>query len=106
MEQLVELDNDLRKNRELSINKRIHLPKIEELPLLPKPWHFEFWNEIPKEELPFDLSYRTQRPLTSKLALSTSLSKRASVLSTVSSDWEWEYYDETDDDESQNEREE
>ena len=103
MEQLVELDNDLRKSRELEMKRVIHLPKIEELPVLPKPWHFEFWNEIP-EDLPFDLSYRAQ-PLASKLALPTSISKRASVLSTVSSDWEWEYYDETDD-ESQNEREE
>ena len=103
MEQLVDLDNDLRKARELGLKRLITLPKIEDLSTLPKPWHYEFWNEIP-DDLPFELSYQTQ-PFTSKLPMANSLSKRTSVLSTLSSDWEWEYYDETDD-ESQNEREE
>ena len=103
MEQLVDLDNDLRKSRELGFKRSIALPKIEKLPMLPKPWHYEFWNEIP-QDLPFDLTYQTQ-PFTSKLAMANSIPKRTSVLSTLSSDWEWEYYDDTDD-ESQNEREE
>ena len=102
MDQLVELDNDLRKSRELGIKRSIHLPKMEELPDLPKPWHYEFWNEIP-DDLPFDLSYQ-RPPFTAKMvALSP---KRASILSTISSDWEWEYYDETEDEASQYEREE
>ena len=100
----MELDNDLRKSREFGIKRTIHLPKLEEMSTLPKPWHVEFWNDIP-EDLPFDLSYCTPPAMTSKLGLSTSMSKRASVLSTVSSEWEWEYYDESED-ESQNEREE
>ena len=99
MEQLVELDNDLRKSRELGMKRSLHLPQMGELPRLPKPWHYEFWNEIP-DDLPFDLSYCSP-PFTAKMAAlsSSSLSKRTSLLSTISSDWEWEYYDETDNEE-------
>lgn len=94
MEQLVELDNDLRKSRELGMKRSLHLPQMGELPRLPKPWHYEFWNEIP-DDLPFDLSYCSP-PFTAKMRAASGLSKRASLLSTISSDWEWEYYDETD----------
>ena len=92
MEQIVELDNDLRKERECGIPRSINLPKLSELPNLPKPWHCEFWNGIPDEVLPFQLSYL--RPQFMKNS-SKFGSKRASILSNVSSDWEWEYYDDT-----------
>ena len=96
MEQIVELDNDLRKEREWGIAKSITLPGLNELNTLPKPWHFEFWNGMPDEDLPFQLTYL--KPHCTKNSTKPS-SKRTSILSNVSSEWEWEYYDDTDDEE-------
>ena len=98
MEQIVELDNDLRKARECGMSRSIELPSIHELDSLPKPWHFEFWNEIPDDEdLPFQLSHMKRREVTPcPIVQKSSCSKRASMISNASSEWEWEYYDETD----------
>ena len=92
MEQIIELDNDLRKERECGIPRSIALPGLNKLQHLPKPWHFEFWNGASEEDLPFQLTYLRQDCTKN---LSKSCSKRTSMLSNVSSDWEWEYYDDT-----------
>ena len=55
--QLVDLDNDLRKLRECSVPRKITLHKLKDIDLLPKPWHYQFWESIPTDEtLPFSLS--------------------------------------------------
>ena len=57
LEQIVELDNDLRKERDLGIPRKIHLKGLAEIGQIPKPWHFEFWKAIPTDEtLPFTLT--------------------------------------------------
>ena len=34
------------------------LPKLSDLPDLPKPWHYEFWKTVPDEsEVPFKLRH-------------------------------------------------
>ena len=84
----MELDNDLRKHRECDLPRRIKLRSLSELDKLAKPWHYEFWSDIP-DDLPFSLVHLTpQIPKTSSRAAS----KRASMISNESSDWEWEYY--------------
>ena len=57
MEQLGQLDNQLRKQREFGM-KNTKLKILSDLPSLPKPWHYEFWNIIPSPaELPFKLRH-------------------------------------------------
>ena len=91
LEQIVELDNDLRKQRECNIPRNIHLRGLDELEKLAKPWHYEFWSEIP-DDLPFSLIHMPI-PNAQKMGLSSKCaSKRASMISNESSDWEWEYY--------------
>lgn len=90
----MELDNDLRKERECGISRTIHLPSLTELGNLPKPWHYEFWKDIP-DDLPFDLSYLKPPPMTNK----QKASNRASMMSNASSEWEWEYYSHTEEEE-------
>ena len=95
LEQIVELDNDLRKHRECDLPRRIKLRSLSELDKLAKPWHYEFWSDIP-DDLPFSLVHLTpQIPKTSSRAAS----KRASMISNESSDWEWEYYSQSSEDE-------
>jgi len=66
---------------------------LSELDKLAKPWHYEFWSDIP-DDLPFSLVHLYPKiPKTS----STSASKRTSMISNESSDWEWEYYSQSED---------
>ena len=95
MEQLVELDNDLRKHRECGLPRRINLKSLSELDKLAKPWHYEFWSDIP-DDLPFSLVHLSPQILKTS---SKACSKRASMISNISSDWEWEYYSQSEDDE-------
>ena len=87
MEQLVDLDNDLRKEREHGIPRSIHLAGLNKLKDLPKPWHREFWNDLP-DDLPFDVQ-----------PLPKSKSVRNSMISNGNSEWEWEYYSQSEEDE-------
>lgn len=87
----MELDNDLRKERECGIPRSIKL--TNELCTLPKPWHYEFWNQVP-DDLPFGLT-NMSRPL-----IKPSISNRTSIMSNESSDWEWEYYSQSEEDTS------
>ena len=59
IEQIVKLDNDNRRRRMESGKPLIEsLNKLEDLPKLPKPWHYEFWKTIPDEsEIPFKLRH-------------------------------------------------
>ena len=45
LEQLVELDNDLRRHRELGLARKLVLSTLEDRDSLPNPWNFEFWFE-------------------------------------------------------------
>ena len=57
LEQLVDLDNDLRKLRECGIPRKIKLHQLKDIDQLPKPWHYQFWESMPTDEaLPFSLS--------------------------------------------------
>lgn len=57
--QLIQLDNDLRLHREHGLPRRIRLVGLEKLDTLPKPWHYEYWESIPTDEvLPFSLSHQ------------------------------------------------
>ena len=50
IDQLIRLDNQLKRNEKDNIRV------LKDIPSLPKPWHFEFWTEIPKpSEIPFQL---------------------------------------------------
>lgn len=100
MEQLVELDNDLRKEREMGIPKSISLPGLNELHNLPKPWHFEFWNGYPDEDLPFQMTYlkpvtKSTKTKSASKPGSNRTSRPTSMFSNGS--WEWEYYSDGDD---------
>ena len=65
---------------------------LNELEKLAKPWHYEFWSEIP-EDLPFSLIHMSSNPNVQKIGQSSKCaSKRTSMISNESSDWEWEYY--------------
>ncbi|TRY68931.1 hypothetical protein TCAL_15167 [Tigriopus californicus] len=58
LEQIVELDNELRKERLFNAPRSIHLHQLKDLNRVPKPWHFEFWDAPPDEDsLPFKLSH-------------------------------------------------
>ena len=123
LEQIVELDNDLRKERECGMARRIRLKGLDSIDDIPKPWHFEFWNGLPTDEtlpftlVPFDQSERLQQqkqrhrhqPTTggvggggSNKSQRTSAilcsSKRQSQLSEW--DYEWEYYSQSEDEEN------
>jgi len=95
LEQLVELDNDLRKQRECDLPRRINFYSLSELDKLAKPWHFEFWSDIP-DDLPFSLTYLN--PVIPKIEASKNSSKRTSMISNESSEWEWEYYSQSSED--------
>ncbi len=106
LEQIVALDNDLRKHREHGQARKINLVGLEDLKKLPKPWHFEFWNDIP-DDLPFGLTHVPSLRLfrggfsSPQSCSSRSMSKRTSVRSSTASEWEWEYYDVSSSDEEQ-----
>ena len=94
----MELDNDLRKQRECDLPRRINFYSLSELDKLAKPWHFEFWSDIP-DDLPFSLTYLN--PVIPKLEASKNSSKRTSMISNrsnESSEWEWEYYSQSSED--------
>ena len=93
MEQIVELDNDLRKEREHGIPRSIQLAGLCQLGSLPKPWHYEFWSEDIEEDLPFELCHMSH-----EVQVISSNSQRASMMSSGSADWEWEYYSQTEED--------
>ena len=95
LDQLVELDNDLRKERELGLPRQIHLVGLSHIDALPKPWHVEFWKAIPTDEtLPFTLSSLSHDA--KKKRSSALLSNRHSQMS----EWEWEYYSQSEEEEN------
>ena len=55
--QLANLDNELRKERELGIPRKVKLSTLEDRNRLPLSWHFEFWTpgEVSEEEIGFPL---------------------------------------------------
>ena len=59
LEQILALDNE---NQRRIVSKETPLvdtlPKLRDLPNLPKPWHYEFWKSIPgPSEVPFKLRH-------------------------------------------------
>ena len=104
MDQLVLLDNDLRRERECGIPRSIKLPGLDQLKDLPQPWHREFWNDVP-DDLPFNVK-PLPKPITlfRKPSISTfsrNASKRTSMISNgTTSEWEWEYYSQSEEDDS------
>ena len=50
LDQLVELDNDLKRFRDYDMPMRIKLSTIKDLEVLPKPWNHEFWTKAMSEE--------------------------------------------------------
>ena len=64
LEQVVELDNELRKERVFGIPRTIKLNRLSDIPCIPKPWHYEFWSVIPEaDSVPFKLThFGEQRP--------------------------------------------
>ena len=57
LSQLIDLENDLRKFRECGVARKIKLHQLKDIDLLPKPWHYQFWESLPTDEtLPFSLS--------------------------------------------------
>ena len=87
---------------------------LAEIDSIPKPWHFEFWKAIPTDEtLPFALTSWTDPAAAGPASTISQLrpkkysSKRHSRLSandvsnrqSQMSEWEWEYYSQSDDDE-------
>ena len=50
LDQLVALDNDLKRFRDHQIPMRITLSTLKDLDLLPKPWNHEFWTKVMSEE--------------------------------------------------------
>ena len=55
IDQIVELHNEFRRNKEECLKKQ---KKLSDLPSLARPWHYEYWREVPDiTELPFRLSH-------------------------------------------------
>ena len=58
LSQLVDLDNALRKERQFNIPNKMKLLTLADIPKIPKPWHYEFWDTEPESDsLPFVLSH-------------------------------------------------
>ena len=59
IDQIVKLDNDNRRRKLQNDDPLLQsLNKLQDLPNLPKPWHYEFWKTVPKEsEIPFLLRH-------------------------------------------------
>ncbi len=58
LSQLVELDNELRKERLFQVPRQTRLHSLAEIDKLPKPWHYEFWEpDVEIDTLPFKLSH-------------------------------------------------
>ena len=56
LSQIVELDNELRKERLFGIPRSIKLCSLGNAHKLPKPWHYELWNVPPEQNtVPFKL---------------------------------------------------
>ncbi|TRY68865.1 hypothetical protein TCAL_05071 [Tigriopus californicus] len=74
LEQIVDLDNDLRKFREHGIPRSIKLSTLSDLALLPQSWHYEFWTSpVTEEEIGQPLAH-----LGEACPLKPSISSRAS----------------------------
>ena len=139
LNQVVELDNALRKQRLFNIPLDVKLYEIADLHKLPRPWHHEFWDFDPDPDtLPFKLVHMGDpgsdkpdyREINSEMEgceeekisteeepiLACDVVRRdlapevkanrqsaASIGTTSSGDWEWEYYDDDDDEEGDEE---
>ena len=59
LDQILELDNENQRRIALGETPLLDtLPKLRDLPDLPKPWHYEFWKDIPgASEVPFKLRH-------------------------------------------------
>ena len=59
MDQILELDSENQRRISLGETPLLDtLPKLRDLPDLPKPWHYEFWKDIPgASEVPFKLRH-------------------------------------------------
>ncbi|XP_040577973.1 uncharacterized protein [Lepeophtheirus salmonis] len=106
LSQVAELDNELRKERDYRIPSTIKLFALKDVPNFPKPYHFEFWDTVPHlESLPFILSH--QNVIKSNKGFEPqridmeddSLVQDSGDRNSISSS-EWEYYTETEDEES------
>ena len=74
LDQILALDNENQKRIALEETPLVDtLPKLSDLPDLPKPWHYEFWSDIP-DDLPFSLVHLN--PVIPKLGSSKAASKR------------------------------
>ena len=94
LEQLTNLDNCLRKERELGLPKQIRLSTLTDRFRLPLSWHNEFWipGEVTEDDLGFPLlpmgqsqSFKILIDQSSKLVSPTSLSRRTSIRSSRAS---------------------
>ena len=59
LDQILALDNENQRRIALEEQPLVEtLPKLSDLPDLPKPWHYEFWKDIPDpSEIPFRLRH-------------------------------------------------
>jgi len=71
LEQIVLLDNDLRRSREMNLPRKLELSTLEDRYSLPNPWNFEFWTqEICTEDLGMPLVRLGEpSPFTTKICL-------------------------------------
>jgi hypothetical protein len=85
--QLVELDNDLRKLRECGVPRQIKLHQLKDIDLLPKPWHYQFWESMPTDEtLPFSLSCVCEQRPDMETVLHKSMKKQISGICSLGQD--------------------
>ena len=59
LDQIIDLDNENQRRIALKETPLLDtLPKLRDLPDLPKPWHYEFWKTVPDaSEVPFKLRH-------------------------------------------------
>ena len=57
LDQILDLDNENQRRIALKETPLVDtLPKLRDLPDLPKPWHYDFWKTVPDaSEVPFKL---------------------------------------------------
>ena len=84
LEQIVQLDNDLRRFRDHEVPMSICLSKLDDVGVLPFPWHKEFWSKPMTEQevgMPI-VSLGSSRPLSrhSSFSKASKSSSRSAVV--------------------------
>ena len=108
LEQMAELDSDLRKKRQHGIPGKVNFYKLDSLSGKPRPIHFEYWDRVPEPgSLPFELKYLSneqhkedeEQQKDNEKSDMEILTDGARSSDTSSGDWEWEYYSTSSEDE-------